>query len=56
MEKLHLKSNRNLNFANLLIELHVKYLDEVRLPAVVLGEGDGACEPLHPAGVGGDLV
>ena len=31
-------------------------MDEVRLPAVVLGEGDGAREPLNPGGVVGDLV
>ena len=41
---------------HLLVEFHVKYLYEVGLPAVVLGEGDGACEPLHPAGVGSHLV
>ena len=46
----------NLNIANLLVEIHIEYLDEIRLPAVVLGEGDGASEPLHPGGVIGDLV
>ena len=44
------------NLANLLVEIHIEYLDEIRLPAVVLGEGDGASEPLHPGGVIGDLV
>ena len=44
------------NLANLLVEIHIEYLDEIRLPAVVLGEGDGAGEPLHPGGVIGDLV
>ena len=41
---------------NLLVEFHVKYLNEIRLPAVVLREGDGAGEPLHPGGVVSDLV
>ena len=46
----------NRNVSNLLIVFHVKYLYEVGLPAVVLGEGDGAGEPLYPGGVGGDGV
>ena len=37
--------------ANLLVEIHIEYLDEIGLPTVVLGEGDGAREPLHPGGV-----
>ena len=37
--------------ANLLIDIHIEYLDEIGLPTVVLGEGDGAREPLHPGGV-----
>ena len=37
--------------ANLLIDIHIEYLDEIGLPTVVLSEGDGAREPLHPGGV-----
>ena len=48
--------HENRNVSNLLIVFHVKYLYEVRLPAVVLGEGDGTGEPLDPGGVGGDGV
>ena len=48
--------HENRNVSNLLIVFHVEYLYEVGLPAVVLGEGDGAGEPLYPGGVGGDWV
>ena len=46
---LYFKSERD--DANLLVEIHIEYLDEIGLPTVVLGEGDGAREPLHPGGV-----
>ena len=36
--------------------VHVEYLYEVRLPAVVLGEADHAQDALVPGGVSGPVV